>query len=177
MITESTWPFQITNAPPAAGTKRNSLHRSGPMSCGSSVGCLEKDDDSGQKRQRKGHKSQWHLTSLAPAPGLTSQFGAVFLGRGLSQQRGASKRQMKQRRRWTLILEGAEGSASGGFVPSGSRTKPAGLFSHCAPEAKEAESGRSAAPPSRLSSPAKSQIMQANYSKVKVNCFSVSPTP
>lgn len=52
------------------------------MSCGSSVGCLEKDDDSGQKRQRKGHKSQWHLTSLALTPGLTSQFGAVFLGPG-----------------------------------------------------------------------------------------------
>lgn len=52
--------------------KENSLHRLSPMSCGSSMGCLEKDDDSRQKRRRKGHKSHWHPTSLARTLGLTS---------------------------------------------------------------------------------------------------------
>lgn len=63
--------------------------------------------------------------SLALTPGLTSNFGRCVPGPpSIPTERRFKKRRMKRR---TLILQGGR-RLSGGFVLSGSKTKPAGLF-------------------------------------------------
>lgn len=105
VMTENTWPFQIapSNSPPAARTKRKfpPCRADPPRAAWRRTMIPDKSD----RGKGTNHTGTQHLCAHT---GINVQFGAVFLGRRLSQQRGASKRR-------TLILQGGGGSAAALF--------------------------------------------------------------
>lgn len=156
-MTENTWPFQIapSNSPPAARTKRKfpPCRADPPRAAWRRTMIPDKSD----RGKGTNHTGTQHLCAHT---GINVQFGVVFLGRRLSQQRGASKRR-------TLILQGA--AAQRRLCSQWQQDKTAGAVLTLGCRGQRSRERRS-----RLSSIAKN----SNHAvEVQANWISVSSNP